>query len=214
VALRLSPSPKPTRRKEQAEASRAALVEAARQCFTESGYEATTVAAILERAGMARGALYHYFPDGKRELFTAVFDTVDESFHAQRDALLEVESPLSRIRAGVRLFLQLCTEDDFARIMLVDAPNLVPGQGVRDQGSSYRLLHAQLVEGMATGEVRECNPDVMAASLYGAIRRAGELVIGAVDRRTVAAEAAAALDLMLDGLEAPARRGRRATGRS
>jgi AcrR family transcriptional regulator len=46
-----------TTRKEQARASRAALLDAARECFATWGYEATTVAAILDRAGMARGAL-------------------------------------------------------------------------------------------------------------------------------------------------------------
>ena len=77
--------PRPGRR-ERAEASRAGLVEAARRCFTEHGYEATTVAAILERAGMARGALYHYFPGGKREIFGAVFDEINQTFHERRDA--------------------------------------------------------------------------------------------------------------------------------
>ncbi len=135
-------------RKEQAEASRAGLIEAARQCFTESGYEATTVAAVLERAGMARGALYHYFPDGKRELFTAVFRVVDERFHRQRDAVFTLESPFARIRAGIRVFIDLCTEDDFARIILIDAPNIVPDQG--ELGTSYRAP-ARAARGSGSG---------------------------------------------------------------
>src|ERR1700734_4083248 len=65
-------------RKEQAAASRAELMEAARESFAELGYEGTTVAGILKRAGMARGALYHYFPGGKAEIFTAVFDMINE----------------------------------------------------------------------------------------------------------------------------------------
>src|SRR5215207_2383123 len=77
----------PVGRREQAEASRAALVEAAGGCFAELGYEATTVAEILTRVGMARGALYHYFPGGKRELFFAVFETVNQGFHERRDAV-------------------------------------------------------------------------------------------------------------------------------
>ena len=94
---------------------------------------------------MARGALYHYFPDGKRELFTAVFEHGRRRVPPPtRDALLALESPLARIRAGIRLFLELCTQDDFARIVLIDAPKLVPGQG--DLGSSYRLLREQLAE--------------------------------------------------------------------
>ncbi len=185
-------------RKEQAEASRAGLIEAGRRCFTELGYEATTVSAVLERAGMARGALYHYFPGGKRELFTAVFRAVDEGFHRRRDALIRIDSPLARIRAGIELFIDFCTEDDFARIILIDAPNVVPGQG--GLGTSYELMREQLVEAVAIGEVRALDPEMMAVALYGAARRAGEYVISAPDRRGAAVEAARTLDLLLDGL--------------
>jgi AcrR family transcriptional regulator len=188
-------------RKEQAEQSRAGLVEAARRCFTERGYEATTVAAILGRAGMARGALYHYFPGGKRELFTAVFEQADESFHVRRDALLAVPSPLGRIRGGIRVFLELCTEDDFARIVLIDAPKIVPGQG--DLGSSYALLREQLTEAVRVGEVDAFDPEVMAIALHGAARRAGEFIVAAPDRTRAATEAIRSLDLLIDGLVAP-----------
>lgn len=185
-------------RKEQAEASRALLVDAARQCFTAYGYEATTVAAILQHAGMARGALYHYFPGGKRELFTSVFETINDEFHRRRDTVSEVASPLARLRAGIRVFLDLCTEDDFARIALIDAPRLVPGQAER--GSSYELLRSQLEEAVAAGEVRQFHVEAMALALYGAVRSAGEFVISASDREQAAATAFRSIGLLLDGL--------------
>ncbi|MEN8183357.1 MAG: helix-turn-helix domain-containing protein [Myxococcota bacterium] len=185
-------------RRQQAEASRAGLVEAARRCFAQSGYEAATVAAILDRAGMARGALYHYFPGGKRDLFGAVFDSINESFHRRRDALLEAESPLGRVRAGIRLFLDLCTEDDFARIALMDAPGLIPGQAGR--GSSYELLLSQLEEASATGEIGGMHAEATAMALYGAVRSAGEFVAGSSDRKKAVAEAIRSLDRIVDGL--------------
>jgi AcrR family transcriptional regulator len=192
----------PVGRKEQAEASRAALVDAAGQCFAEQGYEATTVAAILDRVGMARGALYHYFPDGKRELFFAVFEQVNEAFHERRDAVGGLDSPLARIRAGARVFLQLCTEDRFARILLVDAPEVVPGQGER--GSTFALLREQLAEAVAAGEIAVVDVDVAAIALFGAVRSAGEAVMTADDRSRAVADAARLIDLLLDGLAAGA----------
>lgn len=187
-------------RRAQAQASRARLLESARRTFTERGYEATTVAEILERAGMARGALYHYFPGGKREIFGAVFEQINEAFHRQRDALAGLESPLARIRAGVHVFLDLCTNDDFARIALVDAPRLVPSQAER--GSSYELLRAQLEEAISAGEVAAVEAEVMAMSFYGAVRAAGEFVINADGRGQALADATRSMDLLLDGLEA------------
>ena len=190
-------------RKEQAARSRAELVEAARQCFTERGYEATTVAAILDRAGMARGALYHYFPDGKRQLFTAVFEVINEDYHRRRDAAATIPSPLARIRAAMHAFLDLCREDDFARIALVDAPRLVPGQAER--GTSYALLREQLEAAKRAGETRPFHVEAMALALYGAVRTAGEHVMTANDRRRAARAAKQAIDVLLDGIEADAR---------
>ncbi|HEX4490715.1 MAG TPA: TetR/AcrR family transcriptional regulator [Acidimicrobiia bacterium] len=193
-------------RREQAQQSRAALVDAARSCFTESGYEGTTVAAILDRAGMARGALYHYFPDGKREIFTAVFEQADDAFHERRDALLEIASPLARIRNGMRVFLELCTRDDFARIVLIDAPKIVPGQG--DLGSTYELLREQLAMAIAAGEIEPCDPEVTAIALHGAARRAGEYVVASKQRRRASARAIRSMELMIDGLAAVETRAR------
>lgn len=185
-------------RKEQAAASRSELVEAARSCFTESGYEGTTVAAILDRAGMARGALYHYFPGGKAEIFAAVFDLINEAFHRRRDVLLGLPSPVSRLRGGVAVFLEMCIEDDFARIALIDAPRLVPGQS--EMGSSYALLREQLAQAVSAGDLRSLDVDAMAMALYGAVRSAGEFVIAADDRPAASAMATRIVDCFIDGL--------------
>jgi AcrR family transcriptional regulator len=185
-------------RKEQAAASRSDLVEAARRCFTECGYEGTTVAAILERAGMARGALYHYFPGGKAEIFSAVFELINEAFHRRRDVLLDLPSPVSRLREGVTVFLEMCIEDDFARIALIDAPRLVPGQS--ELGSSYALLREQLAEAVSAGELQSLDIDAMAMALYGAVRTAGEFVIAAADRPAASAMASRIVDCFIDGL--------------
>ncbi len=189
-------------RKEQAAASRAELLEAARECFTELGYERTTVAGILDRAGMARGALYHYFPGGKAEIFTAVFEMINNSFHQSRDALLSLPSPVARLRAGIAVFLELCTEDDFARIALTDAPQVVPRESER--GSSYALLREQVIEAIDRGELQPLDSDVTAMALYGAVRSAGEFVTGAADRHAAVTAATRTLDTFIDGLAVPA----------
>jgi AcrR family transcriptional regulator len=187
-------------RKEQAAASRAELLEAARQSFTELGYDATTVAGILERAGMARGALYHYFPGGKAEIFTAVFDMINEAFHQRRDALRGLPSPVARLRAGVAMFLELSTEDDFARIALTDAPRIVPGQAER--GSTYALLREQVTEATELGEIHPLDIEATAMALYSAVRSAGEYVHAAADRPAAMAAATRVLNCFINGLTA------------
>jgi AcrR family transcriptional regulator len=192
-----------TTRRDQARASRAALLVAARACFATWGYEATTVAAILDRAGMARGALYHYFPGGKREIFTAVFDAVNEDFHRRRDAAAGLATPLARVQAGIRTFLDRCTSDEFAHVVLADAPWVVPGQA-GGRGSTYRRLRDQIAEARAAGDIAAVDIEATAMAVYGAVRAAGEFVVAAPlpERPAAAATAAATLDLLVTGLTA------------
>src|SRR5262245_41601991 len=49
-------------RERQAEATRQLLVSVARELFAERGYADTSIEDIIQRAGVARGALYHHFP--------------------------------------------------------------------------------------------------------------------------------------------------------
>lgn len=54
------------------EAAATALLEAAEHVAAQRGLEATSIAAIAERAGVAVGTLYNYFPD-RDALFAALF---------------------------------------------------------------------------------------------------------------------------------------------
>ncbi|QPP10265.1 TetR/AcrR family transcriptional regulator [Streptomyces bathyalis] len=42
--------------------TREQILNAALECFTEDGYEATTITRIRERGGVSNGALFHHFP--------------------------------------------------------------------------------------------------------------------------------------------------------
>jgi len=53
------------------DARREQILDAGSACFAESGFRATQMREVAERAGLSTGALYRYFP-GKEELFEAV----------------------------------------------------------------------------------------------------------------------------------------------
>jgi len=66
------------RRAAQAEATRAALVDAAKRLFVDKGYHHTGTEEVVAEADVGtRGALYHHFAD-KQALFEAVFVAVEE----------------------------------------------------------------------------------------------------------------------------------------
>jgi hypothetical protein len=78
---------------------------------------------------------------------------------------------LARLRAGIAVFLDMCTEDDFARVALAEAPRIVPGQGGR--GSSYAILRDQVVDAIAVCELVPLDHEAIAMALHGAVRSAG-----------------------------------------
>ena len=65
---------KMTMRQEQAAETKRNLLDAALKLFAENGYSATTVRDISRNAGMADGLLYHYFPDGKKEILLVLVE--------------------------------------------------------------------------------------------------------------------------------------------
>lgn len=60
---------------ERTAATRATVIEAAYACLLETGYAATTVGAVQERAGIARGTLLHHFPT-RADLMAAVVEDI------------------------------------------------------------------------------------------------------------------------------------------
>jgi AcrR family transcriptional regulator len=148
---------------------------------------------------MARGALYHHFPDGRRELFSEVVEYVDEPFHHGIDDIVEtVSSPVERIVAAWKLLLGLAAEPAFARIVLVEATAVDPG-GWTGQGQ-YVLLRATVEEAIALGQLRALPVDAVASTLFGAIRRMADFVAVAADPAEAAREGDEVLATLLEGL--------------
>src|SRR5438093_12944323 len=90
---------------ERSEATRAALVAAARELFAERGYADVGTEEIVRRAGVTRGALYHHF-DGKDDLFRAVYETVEEDLTARiAEGIGASQDPIELLREGAAMFL-------------------------------------------------------------------------------------------------------------
>src|SRR5690606_31919991 len=76
------------------------IVDAAMALFAERGYSATRIADICERAGVAKGLFYWYFPT-KLDLFTELVRSMRQRLRrAQADAMDPAADALTRIRQG------------------------------------------------------------------------------------------------------------------
>ena len=68
--------PGATLRQQYSASTKRGLVDVAEELFTEHGYAATSLDAIVSGARVTKGALYHHF-SGKQALFEAVFERVE-----------------------------------------------------------------------------------------------------------------------------------------
>src|SRR5215813_4569696 len=86
----------------RAEQTRAAITEAALALFRERGYEAATMRAIAQRAGVSTGNAYYYF-SSKEELIQEVYSR-NHTAHlaASRDVLAAATDLAARLRGTVR----------------------------------------------------------------------------------------------------------------
>jgi AcrR family transcriptional regulator len=94
----------------------------------EKGYEATKIADLVRRAGVARKTLYENF-DGKEEVFLAAFDTaIDELTGQIEEACAEAEGEwIDRVAAGLRALLAYVAEHPaMARMCVIEAVSATP----------------------------------------------------------------------------------------
>src|SRR6266481_5912565 len=110
------------RRVEQGAATRARLIAAGRQLFTEKGYAATSTEEIVQTAAVTRGALYYHFTD-KKDLIRAVFETLEAEFLERVVAAsAKAATPLQGLKLGLDAFLELCLDPEIQQIVLQEGP--------------------------------------------------------------------------------------------
>jgi AcrR family transcriptional regulator len=191
---------------ERSEATREALVAAARPLFAERGYAGVGTEEIVRAAGVTRGALYHHF-EGKRELFAAVYEQVEREL-AERIATgalgANASSPLEAMRAGAEMFLAAATEPEAQRIVLLDGPSVLGWDRWREIAAEHGLglIEASLRAAIDAGAIEEQPVRPLAHVLMGALDEAAMLVARAEDPEDMRAQVGRTLDALLNGLSA------------
>jgi AcrR family transcriptional regulator len=190
---------------ERSEATRAALLTAARDLFGERGYAATGREEIVERAGVTRGALQHHFL-GKEGLFRAVLEQVEAEFTEQvARAAAGADDPLDAIRRGCRAYLEVASDPAVQRIVIVDGPAVLDRPQLRALQARYGLglTTAGLAAAMDAGAITPQPVEPLAHVLLAALHEAALLVAESTDPVTTRAEVGTVVEHMIDRLAAP-----------
>ncbi|MDP8928796.1 MAG: TetR/AcrR family transcriptional regulator [Actinomycetota bacterium] len=77
---------------------RSNILDAALELFSERGYDATAISQVVERAGVTKGALYHYFQK-KEDLLYEIYRTLlDEQLADLDEIIAKQNDPVQTLR--------------------------------------------------------------------------------------------------------------------
>lgn len=183
--------------KEGTEATRLALISAARQLFVEKGYADTATPDIVAAAGVTRGALYHHFED-KKALFRAVIERESMAVASDIDrGAASAATPRNALVSGASAYFAAMAVEGRARLMLLEAPAVL---GVERT--------AEIDRDNAEDRLREGVSDYLGAAVSAdEVRALTNLLSSAFDRAVLEIERGgehslyeAAIERLIDGL--------------
>lgn len=165
----------------QAEATRAALVRAARRLFAENGFHATPTMDIVRQAGVTRGALQHYFAR-KEDLFQAVFEQTGRELVEESVKRVEIGGWDALLDGFRNYILTLKSFDDY-RISFVDGPAVLGWAEWRRLQANYglRLMEMGVEDGIAKGRIVKQPVRALAHLILSVVEEASLMVLNADD---------------------------------
>jgi AcrR family transcriptional regulator len=189
-------------RERQAAATREHLVAVARQRFTEQGYAATSIEDIVQRAGVAKGALYHHF-SGKDALFRAVYEALlADVVSAVMAAASAEREPWASVRAGLSVFLDACLDPAFRRIVILESVSVLhPRIREAEIGQvELPMLRAVLTPLAADAVLPGVAVDPLASVALGGLYGAALFIARSADPEAARQEVDVVLDTLIGGL--------------
>ncbi|HUG15856.1 MAG TPA: TetR/AcrR family transcriptional regulator [Thermomicrobiales bacterium] len=191
-------------RKRDRVATRAAILEAARDLFVSDGFERASIRRIAERAGCAHGTLYLYFRD-KDDLLQQLIEEQFVLLQGRLRALPRTLGTWERLRETAVTILRFGLEmPDHFHLIMSTRPSHAPDDD-RRLSTMADEMSAFLIDGVvrAAGrrQLRSGSPQMEAHALLALIHGVVELGRSQVmDASTAEAVATRGIDLVLAGM--------------
>ncbi|MFF1479621.1 TetR/AcrR family transcriptional regulator [Streptomyces sp. NPDC058301] len=184
-----------------------AALQSALELFWERGYEATSMADLVDHLGIGRASIYATFGN-KHELYLKALDRYDETYSALLFQELSEPGPaLPAVRALVRRFADESSATE-TRLTGCFVTNTAAEVGARDAAAARRveqawerletLLHSALVRAGAQGELPPERDPRSLARLFLVLMQGMRVMGKATDEPTRVREAAEAALTLLD----------------
>jgi AcrR family transcriptional regulator len=184
----------PRRRLPPAE-RRSQIIEAAKALLGEGGIERLSMRNIARRVGITQAAIYQHFADKEAILFAIAEDFFGRLIEDTQRIEREVADPVERLRRSMRNYVEngLSHPDEYRLVFMTHVPGLrrhgahrpVPGEAAAIQPTkgqiAYGHMQEQVRELIASGTLREGDPEVVAEALWAAGHGIVALLVTHVD---------------------------------
>jgi AcrR family transcriptional regulator len=168
----------PGKREQNKQANRIALLNAARRCFLEMGYEAVTVRDIVRLTDLASGTFYNYFPD-KESMFREILEvSVNDLNGKLREERQQAQSIEAFIRgAYLIMFRKISVEPDFFNLILRNEHAV--RSLFRDTviGMPMRAMKEDIRDAIRRGVFPDVDVNLLAAAFYGTAFEVGRVLV-------------------------------------
>ena len=154
------------------------LISAATELFAAKGFDRVAVQEIVDRAGVTKGAMYHYF-GSKDDLLHEIYGSVLRMQTERLEKIASGDGPVAeRLHAAAADVIVTSIENfDQAKVYFRSADHLAEDKRleVRAERRRYHERFRALVEeGQSTGVFREDVPaDVAVHHYFGAVHHLG-----------------------------------------
>jgi AcrR family transcriptional regulator len=153
---------------------KAQVVAAATRRIASQGYVNTSVADVIDEAGISRGTFYLYF--ASRE---ALFEEIVDRFVSEIEGVIEVvtlddDAPAEKVLANFRRAIELLVENpDLTKVLFREALGQSAEVDARiDAFYAFmeRMVVGALRKGVARGISREVDVSIIAPAMVGAVK--------------------------------------------
>jgi len=166
-----APAARDRRLTDQGRERKQQLVDAAIVLFAERGYSATRILDICDRAGVAKGLFYWYFPT-KLDLFSELVRSMRHQLRrSQAEAMSTDADAVTRIHEGAAASVRFMAEHaTYFSLVEVERADPAIADALR-AGSGVYLddVTALIREAQATGHVMDADPELLALGVLGAV---------------------------------------------
>jgi AcrR family transcriptional regulator len=195
---------KRTRKAEQSERTKAALIAAGRAMFAADGYAAVAAEDVARTAGVTTGAVYHQF-GSKRGLFLGVFEAVEAEVTERVMAAAGSEGePWAQFLAACDSFLDASADADVRQVLLIDGRAVLGWEEWHSVMARYGLGLTRTVLGalMDGGLLPVLPVESLATLLFGALNEAALYIATSPEPAVARQETMMAMRFLLESLAA------------